>query len=247
MTHNNDTGKPARLAADPNTPADILFQLAGQFPEQFCANPVFPLLPLEHPDMATRMPTSALGGLLRYAGVPGDFLSYLAAYGSAEVAEAARLHVNYVTGDAHERRQVLRAAIRRCQEALDAPDLLHELLALDAIPGWLRECLAEDAACCAPHPWNGAACCAPHPWNGAACCAPHPWNGAACCAPTPILPGSSDLPKHAREAPDGDSRHTMAADDDPQVRIAVARNPATPPDLLAWMQQNETMGDTEQA
>src|SRR5690348_10278158 len=45
----------AALAANPNTPPDILLPLAVGFPEEFARNPVLPLLPLEMPDIIERL------------------------------------------------------------------------------------------------------------------------------------------------------------------------------------------------
>ncbi|MDY7013862.1 MAG: hypothetical protein SVX43_09755 [Cyanobacteriota bacterium] len=52
------------VAANPNTPAKILFELGMEFPEQLLDNPVFSLLPLEYPNLVEALPVMTLLRLL---------------------------------------------------------------------------------------------------------------------------------------------------------------------------------------
>jgi hypothetical protein len=68
----------AALMTDPNTAPEILQLLAGTFPAEFCANPIFPLLLLENPNLPAEMDAASLGSLLAYTDIPEDFLTYIA-------------------------------------------------------------------------------------------------------------------------------------------------------------------------
>lgn len=58
------------LAANPNTPTDVLFELGAEFPEQVLENPIFSLLLLENPNLANEMPIYTLASLLKLEKVP---------------------------------------------------------------------------------------------------------------------------------------------------------------------------------
>jgi hypothetical protein len=129
------------VVANPNTPVDTLIRLAGVFPEQFCTNPVFPLLLLESPNLPGEMPLATTRSLLRYGGVPRMYLEWLVNYGLPDVDEAARLHVNF-SGDAGEDWETLARAELWKLPISESVDLLLELLGLGAVPEWLLAPLA---------------------------------------------------------------------------------------------------------
>jgi hypothetical protein len=133
----------AAVAANPNTPVEILLRLAGVFPGQFCANPAFPLLLLENPNLPAEMPIGTLRALLRYDGVPREFLEWVAAYSLSEVAELASLHVNLAGEAGADWEELARAAIWKTSAATHN-ELLLEMISLDAAPVWLLELLAAD-------------------------------------------------------------------------------------------------------
>ncbi len=109
------------VASNPNTSTDVLLKLGAQFPGQLLENPVFPLLLLENPNLLADMPLATLRSLLKRDAVPESFLEWAAdstdegvllavAMNSntpktalskliqnqnADVAEAAKLHVNW--------------------------------------------------------------------------------------------------------------------------------------------------------
>jgi hypothetical protein len=66
----NDPAVRAAVARNPNTPTETLIGLIIEFPEAFLANPVLPLLLVEHPDLTLRLPDVAQLALLRCATMP---------------------------------------------------------------------------------------------------------------------------------------------------------------------------------
>lgn len=117
----NDATTRSHVTANPNTPTEVLRHLGGEFPEQLIDNPIFPLLWLENPNLARKMPFTTLASLLQQERVPVFFLEQTANHWDrkvqltvamhpqtprtaleklvrcrdAEVAEAAQLHVNW--------------------------------------------------------------------------------------------------------------------------------------------------------
>jgi Leucine rich repeat variant len=109
------------VAANPNTPADVLLRLGAEFPEQLVENPVFSLLLLENPNLVAEIPLPTLRSILRLDNVPQFILEQAADKADVEVqlalanniqttkkvlerltqsrdakvAESARLHVNF--------------------------------------------------------------------------------------------------------------------------------------------------------
>ncbi len=65
-----------KIASNPNTPTDLLWQLGVDFPEAILANPIFDLLQLEHLDLATKIPPATLTSLLRCDRVPIALMEY---------------------------------------------------------------------------------------------------------------------------------------------------------------------------
>lgn len=203
----------AALAANPNTPVDVLMRLAGAFPAELCANPIFPLLMLEHPNLPGELPLATVRGLLRYGGVPRPFLEWLAAYGMPDVAAAARLHVN-LGGPAGDDWPALALAELLLLPPPESQQLLLEMIELDAVPDWLLPAMGlrerPDAA--------GAST------TGA------PADAASLCSSDTM----ASLPElRARLAAQANDEHAS-------VRAAVAQNPATPPELLAHLADDES-------
>ena len=60
----------AKVASNPNTPPNILWKLAGEFPQEFLNNPILPLLPLEDPSCVLNQSFSTLLRLLNQNTVP---------------------------------------------------------------------------------------------------------------------------------------------------------------------------------
>lgn len=64
------------VAAHPNTPADVLVELAGDFPEAFLGNPAAMLLSTENPALPGRVPAEALHRALAPDEVPSNWLAW---------------------------------------------------------------------------------------------------------------------------------------------------------------------------
>ncbi len=64
------------VAANPNTPTQVLLELGGEFPEELLNNLIFPLLLLEKPNLVEDIPLTTLRNLLKYEQVPLSFLEW---------------------------------------------------------------------------------------------------------------------------------------------------------------------------
>lgn len=108
------------VATNPNKPSDVLLHLGAEFPEQLLDNTMFSLLLLENPNLLPDMPLATLRNLLKREAVPVSFLEWATTHADrdvllavalnpnmpktalekliqnrSDVAEAARLHVNW--------------------------------------------------------------------------------------------------------------------------------------------------------
>lgn len=109
------------VAANPNTPSDVLLKLGAEFPAQFLDNPIFSLLLLENINFVEEIPLPTLCSILRLENVPlyilekaadkadldvqlalanniqtpKQVLSRLAKSQHFQVKEATLLHVNF--------------------------------------------------------------------------------------------------------------------------------------------------------
>ena len=134
------------VACNPNTPPELLLQLAGRYWQSFLDNPVLPLLLLEDPGLPHRLPLRVLRALVRREGVPPLILQTLARHPDREVRESAKFHVDHPADDAPAAGAAALgwpAALRRELEKLPAQRAtLPELLDLDVVPAWLLEAVA---------------------------------------------------------------------------------------------------------
>ncbi|MEW6491455.1 MAG: hypothetical protein AB1589_02730 [Cyanobacteriota bacterium] len=115
------------VTANPNTPTEVLLNLGAEFPLQLLDNPIFSLWLLENPNLGEQIPLNTLVSLLKCETVPVFFLERAANHTNrqvllavamnlqtstvvlekliqsrdAQVAEAARLHVN-IAGEMNE-------------------------------------------------------------------------------------------------------------------------------------------------
>jgi hypothetical protein len=145
------------IAANPNTPPDVLASLATAFPAEFCANPVAALVLLEVPDFAAQLvglyggwlyeeQVDSLRPLLQRGDLPGAVAAGLAREAEAwpaaatDLKEELRWHIA-VVGEAEGDgwRDELCAVVRETAARLSAPDrqVLDSLLAIGAAPSWL--------------------------------------------------------------------------------------------------------------
>ncbi len=151
------------VAANPNTPEEVLWRLAVHFPEAVLSNPVLELFWLLNANWLAEMPgyargrllacpeaslhlqrwalkegdTPALLSVLQNPGVPGEFLEALADHSLPAVAEAARLHVGFES-------EPLEAALEWCEADMDYFEL-RQLVLLGMAPPWLAPRLAQES------------------------------------------------------------------------------------------------------
>lgn len=62
------------VAANPNTPTEILLKLGVEFPEELLNNPIFDLLLLENPNLIKDIPIETLRSLIKYDNVTESFI-----------------------------------------------------------------------------------------------------------------------------------------------------------------------------
>ena len=110
------------VAGNPNTPSETLLSLGAEFPRELLNNPIFDLLLLENPNLISEIPITTLRSLIKQDNVPESFIVECAERESdeetllgmtmnpktsrnvlnkliqskfPEVAEAAKLHINW--------------------------------------------------------------------------------------------------------------------------------------------------------
>src|SRR5581483_6466556 len=81
------------VALNPNTPLARLLQLAQEFPQEFLANPIVPLLNLSQPDFLKEAPQATLLHLLRCENVPVAWLRWIRSRAGYDERMEAELHV----------------------------------------------------------------------------------------------------------------------------------------------------------
>jgi hypothetical protein len=64
------------VASNPNTPTDVLWMLAIDFPEAVLSNPIWDLLQVEQLDLVAKIPPASLTSLLQCDRVPRKFMDY---------------------------------------------------------------------------------------------------------------------------------------------------------------------------
>jgi hypothetical protein len=65
LGNSSDVTTHQHVAANPNTPTEVLLKLGSKFPQQLLDNPIFSLLLLENPNLVNEMPISTLISLLK--------------------------------------------------------------------------------------------------------------------------------------------------------------------------------------
>lgn len=151
------------VAANPNTPEEVLWRLAVHFPEAVLSNPVLELFWLLNANWLAEMPgyarsrllacpeaslhllrwalkegdTQSLLSVLQNPRVPGEFLEALADHPLPAVAEAARLHVGFES-------EPLEAALEWCEADMDYFEL-RQLVLLGMAPPWLASRIAQES------------------------------------------------------------------------------------------------------
>ena len=153
------------VAANPNTPTKVLLNLGSEFPEALLDNPIFPLLLLENPNLVDEIPLSTLESLLKCETVPVSFLEQaankwdrqvrlavatnartpkaaLAKLGQssdAQIAELARLHVNWAGEITEGWHEAAREAMQKTTTLVVIQDreYLRELAKIGLLTEWV--------------------------------------------------------------------------------------------------------------
>jgi hypothetical protein len=238
------------LAANPNTPPDVLSTLVASCPDEFLTNPAAPLLLLEDPGFYDRVSTPTLKTLLVRENLPGWLVRALVAHRDPGVSEAARLHI-LLTGEKGEGwREEARTAIFALPSGI--PPILVELLDLQIAPPWMIGLIAgsRDAAI------RRAALTSPSPATSGlrrliARAAGTPDGVTLGAEPSPDI-APEELERLARGGPymrhlaarhpntSPETLARLAADPDTFIRVRIARNPSTPPEILNVFARSET-------
>ncbi len=156
------------VARNPNTPADALFRLAVRHADAVLDNPVLDLLVLENPNMLAEMPDYARAGLLSHPNAPESFLEWavkwqvgllnvlsnpaapkplleqLAQSDDERISGLAKSHVNLAGAFIGDAVSAATTAMAGAQYDRDG-EAIKELFAVNAVPGWLLETLADDS------------------------------------------------------------------------------------------------------
>jgi hypothetical protein len=88
----------SHVAANPNTPTDVLLALCKEFPKEVLGNAVFPLLFLENPDLIEildTIPAESLWSIVLDTQTSQEILGLLIHNKNSPIAQAAQLHVNW--------------------------------------------------------------------------------------------------------------------------------------------------------
>ncbi|GJD15813.1 hypothetical protein RIVM261_007690 [Rivularia sp. IAM M-261] len=80
------------VAANPNTPTDVLLELGAEFPAQLVENPIFSLLLLENPALLQEIPLPTLRSILRLENVQPFILEQAADKADVEVQLALAMN-----------------------------------------------------------------------------------------------------------------------------------------------------------
>src|SRR5919199_51525 len=93
LANSSDATSRLHVAANPNTPTDVLLNLGNEFPEAVLENPIFSLLLLENPNLVDEIPLSTLRSLLKCETVPVSLLEQAANNIDMEVQLAVATNV----------------------------------------------------------------------------------------------------------------------------------------------------------
>jgi hypothetical protein len=243
LMNSKDATTRSHVAANPNTPTEVLLHLGGDFPQQLLNNPIFALLWLENPNFIDEMPSTTLVNLLKQERVPVFVLERAASHWDWEVrlavatnaqtprttletlircsdvnvAQAAQLHVQW-TGEMTEGwEEIANKAILSIVLHPTTLKYIKDLAKISLIPEFILDRL--------PDTWYGnkflelvasAANHVPHILEKLA--RDNKWEFRTAVANNPNTPVSL--------------LELLAVDDDLMVRAAVASNSNTPVNLL---------------
>ncbi len=84
LSHSSDRTTRKGIAMHPNAPKEVLLRLAPQFPADFFRNPAFDWLLLEHPTLLFEIGGGVLKNVLKRPDCPPSFLKWAAEHGSEQ-------------------------------------------------------------------------------------------------------------------------------------------------------------------
>jgi uncharacterized membrane-anchored protein YhcB (DUF1043 family) len=113
------------VVQNPNTPLDVLYQLAEEFPREFLENPGLPLLLLENPRLFEQIPTRALAKLLQLDDLPTFFLEKATYAVKIAVLRFKKVPLHVLQEFAKDKYSDVRAKVAKHPNA--SPELLAEL------------------------------------------------------------------------------------------------------------------------
>ena len=202
------------IAANPNTPMSLLWELGVEFPEALAANPILLLLPIANPGIAKAIPLATLRQLVRSEALPIALLAAAARRGDFQIEQALTANPQTPAATLNDLSRHPTLGVREAAK-------LHIALAgeLPANKNW------QEPACQAAIALlrRGRAC-------------------LLACSHAPVLLlhwlAASDAPllrETVARNPIAPPEILVCLASDPiaQVRQAIAGNPATPPTVLA--------------
>ncbi|HKD76360.1 MAG TPA: hypothetical protein VKB76_12735, partial [Ktedonobacterales bacterium] len=141
------------VAANPNTPADVLLRLVQRFPRQVVENPVLPLLLIENPQFFKQHERELLP-FLRVADVPAFMMNIMRISKDKLARDAARYHVQCGGEAGQDWEQHAQTAIRRrpyhiakkSTPRLHGQGMVRRFCAVPDVPAWLLTALAAHGA-----------------------------------------------------------------------------------------------------
>lgn len=168
LARNEDQFVRQKVTANPNTPAEILFQLGAEFPDTLLANPVLSLLFLENPNLTEQIPAETLSQLIRCEMVPEFLLEKavkrsdlplllaltinpktpvttlqkLSRSKTYKLREAAKLHINLFR-EIEDWREIAHHKIKTL--------VIQELNQSSLYPLWIKETIPEKIVEILPH------------------------------------------------------------------------------------------------
>ncbi|MBD2577073.1 HEAT repeat domain-containing protein [Oscillatoria sp. FACHB-1406] len=235
LSYSSDKQTRQLVAANPNTPTEVLLDLGAEFPKELLNNPVFTLIWLEQPDLVRVMPESTLAKLIECKAVPLFLLEQATNHPERRIRERAIAKIPVESLPALVNNTYEDIRIQLAEHPQVAIAILEQLAKDESI--WVRATVASRRQ--TPIPVLEALAKDTEREVRRAV-APHP------SLPVPILERlalESDReirwPVAAHPQTPLPSLEILAKDSDGQVRCAVAKNPNASVELLAQLQNDK--------
>ncbi|WP_246581213.1 DUF2336 domain-containing protein [Deinococcus aestuarii] len=101
LARHPDAAVRAAVAAHPNTPPEVVGQLAAEFPGEVLGNPALPLLRLAQPGLVQGWPRETVLTLVRHPAAPAWLRAYAQRHPRAEFQEALAVRPDLSHADLH--------------------------------------------------------------------------------------------------------------------------------------------------